>query len=165
MVLGEDGFKLSKSRDNIIAPETLVVEYGADAFRQWGAMGAATGQDIMFNWNDVVAASRFQTKMWNIVRFVLTQIEREPVEDGPVTAVLDRWLLAKLSETVAEVTNALDTYQFDQGLRAIRDFTRNILADDYIELVKGRLYSDDAKRASPCRALPPSRHLLPRLAA
>lgn len=165
MVLGEDGFKMSKSRNNIIAPETVLVEYGADAFRQWGAMGAATGQDIMFNWNDVVAASRFQTKMWNIVRFVLTQIEREPVEDGPVTAVLDRWLLAKLSKTVAEVTNALDTYQFDQGLRAIRDFTRNILADDYIELVKGRLYSDDAERASACRALTTTLDALCRLLA
>ncbi|QSZ67907.1 valine--tRNA ligase [Methanofollis aquaemaris] len=154
MVLGEDGFKMSKSRNNIIPPEDVLKEYGADAFRQWGAMGSATGQDIMFNWNDVVAASRFQTKMWNIIRFVLTQLEREPVEEAAeVTELLDRWLLVKLSETVAEVTNALETYQFDQGLKAIRDFTRNILADDYIELVKGRLYSDAPERASACRAL------------
>jgi valyl-tRNA synthetase len=154
MVLGEDGFKMSKSRNNIIPPEDILKEYGADAFRQWGAMGGSTGQDIMFNWNDVVAASRFQTKMWNIVRFVLTQVEREPVaEDTPVTELLDRWLLAKLTETAAEVTNALETYQFDQGLKAIRDFTKNILADDYIELVKGRLYSDAPERASACRAL------------
>ncbi|TAJ44321.1 valine--tRNA ligase [Methanofollis fontis] len=153
MVLGEDGFKMSKSRNNIIAPEAILSEYGADAFRQWGAMGGATGQDIMFTWNDVVAASRFQTKMWNIMRFVLTQLERAPVTEGPVTGLLDRWLLEKLSGCIAEVTEALETYQFDQGLRAIRDFTRNILADDYIELVKGRLYSDDAERQSAARAL------------
>ncbi|MDD4255211.1 MAG: valine--tRNA ligase [Methanofollis sp.] len=154
MVLGEDGFKMSKSRNNIIPPEDILKEYGADAFRQWGAMGGATGQDIMFNWNDVVAASRFQTKMWNIVRFVLTQLEREGVpDDTPVTELLDRWLLAKLTETAAEVTDALETCQFDQGLKAIRDFTKNILADDYIELVKGRLYSDAPERASACRAL------------
>ncbi|MBP2144621.1 valyl-tRNA synthetase [Methanofollis sp. W23] len=154
MVLGEDGYKMSKSRNNIIPPETVLDKYGADAFRQWGAMGSATGQDIMFNWKDVVAASRFQTKMWNIIRFVLTQIEREPVDEAPeVTELLDRWLLVKLSQTAAEVTNAFETYQFDQGLKAIRDFTKNILADDYIELVKGRLYSDAPERASACRAL------------
>ncbi|WP_298669212.1 valine--tRNA ligase [uncultured Methanofollis sp.] len=166
MVLGEDGFKMSKSRNNIIPPEDILKEYGADAFRQWGAMGGATGQDIMFNWNDVVAASRFQTKMWNIVRFVLTQLEREPVaDDTPVTELLDRWLLAKLTETVAEVTDALETYRFDQGLKAIRDFTKNILADDYIELVKGRLYSDAPERASACRALTITMDALCRLLA
>ena len=69
MVLGEDGFKMSKSRGNIIVPEEILVKDGADALRQWGAMGAATGSDIMFNWNDVVSASRFQTKMWNITKF------------------------------------------------------------------------------------------------
>ena len=48
MVLGEDGFKMSKSRGNIIVPEEILVKYGADALRQWAAMGAATGSDIMF---------------------------------------------------------------------------------------------------------------------
>ena len=63
MVLGEDGFKMSKSRGNIIQPEEILGKYGADSFRQWSASGAATGSDIMFNWNDVVAASRLQTKL------------------------------------------------------------------------------------------------------
>ena len=101
MVLGEDGFKMSKSRGNIIVPEEILVKYGADALRQWGAMGAATGSDIMFNWNDVVAASRFQTKMWNITKFALIQLEKEGFDpNAPVTALADRWLLVRLSDTV-----------------------------------------------------------------
>ena len=60
------------------------------------------GSDIMFSWNDVIAASRFQTKMWNIARFALIQLEKEGIDqDATVTALADRWLLARLSDTMA----------------------------------------------------------------
>ncbi|NYT04783.1 MAG: valine--tRNA ligase [Methanomicrobiales archaeon] len=153
MVLGDDGFKMSKSRGNIIAPEEILEKYGADAFRQWSAGGATTGSDIMFNWNDVVAASRFQTKMWNIARFVLNQLADETGDAARVTELADRWLLCRLSDTVKEVTEAMDQYQFDRALRAIREFAWNVIADDYIELVKGRLYADDPSRTSATEAL------------
>lgn len=154
MVLGEDGFKMSKSRGNIISPEEIVEKHGADALRQWGAAGATTGSDIMFNWNDVVAASRFQTKLWNIARFVLLQLERKPFDpEAPVTALADRWLMVKLGDTVTEVTSAMEACQFDRALKAIREFAWDTLADNYIELVKGRLYADDSSRDGACRAL------------
>ncbi len=154
MVLGEDGFKMSKSRGNIISPEEIVEQHGSDAFRQWAAAGATTGSDIMFNWNDVVAASRFQTKLWNIARFVLLQIGKHSFDrtttPGPLA---DRWLLSRLTEMTTEVTEAMELYQFDRALKAIREFSWNVLADNYIELVKGRLYSDDPGRDSACRVL------------
>jgi valyl-tRNA synthetase len=149
MVLGEDGFKMSKSRGNIIVPEEILEKYGADALRQWSAMGAATGSDIMFNWNDVVAASRFQTKIWNIAKFALIQLEKEGFDKNvPVTALADRWLLVCLSDTIQEVSAAMECYQFDTALKAIREFAWDTLADNYIELVKGRLYTGDASRKS-----------------
>jgi len=165
MVLGIDGFKMSKSRNNIISPEEIVGQYGADALRQWGAGGAATGSDIMFNWNDVVAASRFQTKLWNIFRFVMGHLESGAGAEAPVTELTDRWLLVRLSETVAEVTAAMEGYQFDRALRAIREFAWNTLADDYIEIAKGRLYAEDASRASACSALATTMDVLCRLLA
>ena len=154
MGLGEDGFKMSKSRGNIIVPEEILRKYGADALRQWGAMGAATGSDIMFNWNDVVAASRFQTKMWNITKFALMQLGKGGFDGNePVTALADRWLLVRLSDTVEQVSGAMETYQFDVALKAIREFAWDVLADNYIELVKGRLYQQDAARKSACLVL------------
>ena len=149
MVLGEDGFKMSKSRGNVIGPEDVMGPYGVDALRQWAAAGSSTGQDILFNWNDVVAASRFQTKMWNIVRFSLMQIQKDssvPKTDKPST-LIDRWMLANLSNTISDVTDAMEAYLFDKGLKIIRDFAWNVMADEYLEFVKGRLYSEDPARA------------------
>jgi valyl-tRNA synthetase len=117
-------------------------------------MRAATGSDIMFNWNDVVAASRFQTKMWNITKFALIQLEKGGFDKNTeVTALADRWLLVRLSDTIEAVSKAMEEYQFDVALKAIREFAWDVLADNYIELVKGRLYQQDGSRAGACLAL------------
>ncbi len=152
MVLGEDGFKMSKSRGNVTVPEEILSQYGADSLRQWAAAGAATGSDIQFNWNDVIAANRFLTKMYNIARFSLMQLQKPYKADTAVTVLADRWLLTRLDATIREVTGALETYQFDKGLRAIREFAWDDLADNYIEIVKGRLYGGEG-RDSACVAI------------
>ncbi|MHC1626236.1 MAG: valine--tRNA ligase [Methanoculleaceae archaeon] len=164
MVLGEDGFKMSKSRNNIISPEEVIEKYGSDALRQWAALGAATGSDIVFNWKDIIAASRFQTKLWNIVRFVLTHLDGSS-GSVPVTELADRWLLHRLTEMLRDLTAAMENYHFDRALRSIREFAWGTLADDYIELVKGRLYSGSPERESACSALKTTIDLLCRVLA
>jgi valyl-tRNA synthetase len=73
--------------------------------------------------------------------------------DAPVTALADRWLLTKLSKTIQEVSESLEGYQFDKAMKAIREFARDVLADNYIEVVKGRLYSDSPERDGACVAI------------
>jgi len=153
MVLGEDGFKMSKSRGNVTVPETIIEEHGADSLRQWAALGAATGSDIIYNKNDITAAGRFQTKMWNIARFALMQIKKHPFDKHAPLLLADRWLLTQLSKTVEEVTAAMEACQFDKGLRSIKEFCWDVLADNYIELVKGRLYGESPAREGACVAI------------
>lgn len=160
MVLGEDGHKMSKSRGNIISPETVIEQYGADAFRQWAAIGGATGSDIMFRWKDVVSASRFQQKLWSIFRFSkmhLVSLKGNKngnwyeinAEDVNLTTI-DKWLLSKLNKLVQYATEKMESYQFDEVFKAIRGFTWENLADNYIEIAKSRLYGKNlsAKRAA-----------------
>jgi valyl-tRNA synthetase len=143
MVLGEEGQKMSKSQGNIVMPEEVVIKYGSDAFRQWAAIGGATGSDIMFRWKDVVAGHRFQQKMWSIVRFCMPHLEGfEPKEDTEYR-IIDRWLLSRLNTFIENTIVSMDAYQFDETLKNIRSFTWEILADNYIELIKSRLYGDD----------------------
>ena len=49
MVFGEDGHKMSKSLGNVIAPEEVIEEYGADALRLWSA-NSVPGADVPFGW-------------------------------------------------------------------------------------------------------------------
>ncbi|WP_440952742.1 valine--tRNA ligase [Methanococcoides sp. FTZ1] len=147
MVLGEDGHKMSKSLGNIISPEEVIAKYSADSFRQWAAVGGSTGSDVMFRWKDVVSASRFFTKMWSIYRFSMSHLEdniSEIANSKPEDlAIIDKWLLSNLNRLIRSVTESLDTYQFDEAYKSIRGFAWETLADNYIELVKSRLYGDD----------------------
>ena len=155
MVLGPDGHKMSKSLGNVISPEEVTTQYSADAFRQWGAVGGSTGSDVMFRWKDVVSASRFLQKMWSIYRFSMSHLKDfgpEDAEKFPMDSLLtiDLWLLSKLNRLVETATKELDGYQFDSTFKAIRGFAWEVLADNYLELVKGRLYGDkpESRRAA-----------------
>ena len=148
MVLGPDGHKMSKSLGNVISPEEVTTQYSADAFRQWGAIGGSTGSDVMFRWKDVVSASRFLQKMWSIYRFSMSHLKgfgQEDIENFPVESlhIIDRWLLSKLNRLVDTATKEFDEYQFDSTFKAIRGFAWEVLADNYLELVKSRLYGDE----------------------
>ena len=146
MALGEDGHKMSKSLNNFIRPEEVFATNGADALRQWGAMGGSPGNDIMFQWKEITAASRFQQKLWSIFRFSLPLIADVKADPGQV----DRWLLGELDRLVIRATKAMEAFQFDETMKAIRGFAWETLADNYIELVKARLYGPDSpeKRAA-----------------
>lgn len=146
MALGEDGHKMSKSLNNFIRPEEVFEVNGADSLRQWAVLGGTPGNDIMFQWKEITAASRFQQKLWSIYRFSSPLIAKTDAPPGQV----DRWLLGELDGLIKTATEAMDKYQFDEAFKAIRVFTWEILADNYIELVKARLYGAEGpeKRAA-----------------
>ena len=146
MALGEDGHKMSKSLNNFIRPEEVFETNGADALRAWAAIGGSPGNDIPFQWKEITAASRFQQKLWSIFRFSRPLIDKVEANPGQV----DRWLLGELDQLVVSATRAMDGFQFDETMKAIRAFAWDVLADNYIELVKARLYGPDGpqKRAA-----------------
>jgi len=144
MVLGEDSQKMSKSLGNIIAPESLVEQYGTDALRQWAAIGGSVGSDVPYSTKDLTASSRFLTKLWNVFRFAMIHLSHgfEPVVYGPENST-EIWLICELADLVRNVTSSMDRFAFDEALKDVRSFVWNTLADNYIEAVKGRLYEHD----------------------
>ncbi len=154
MVLGTDGNKMSKSKDNSVAPIEVVEEHSADAFRQALALGGQPGSDIQFQPKEVTSASRFLTKLWNITRFASQHLNGEAGDTEPAYTDTDRWILSKCARVADDVAADMDEYRFDRALRKVREFVWHDLADDYVELVKSRLYEgDEAERDAAQRAL------------
>ena len=144
MVFGEDGHKMSKSRGNVIAPESVVDEYGADAMRLWSA-NSVPGSDIPFDWKDVKNGYKFLRKFWNAFRFINMHIADYDMDENVALDNLnpmDRWILSKLNNLVQEVTGYLETYNFADARNKIQAFVWHDFCDEYIEAVKYRLYAD-----------------------
>jgi len=140
MILGEDGYKMSKSRGNIIPPEEIMEKYGADVFRLWAASAGRPGSDILFRWEDIRSSSRFIRKLWNVFRFCMIHLKDYDGEIPERINTIDSWLLSELHKTVGEVEGYMEDYSFDDAIKRIRSFLWNVFADNYIEMVKSRLY-------------------------
>ena len=146
MVFGDDGHKMSKSRGNVIAPEDVIKDYGADALRLW-ASKSVPGSDVPFEWKDVKYGYKFIRKFWNAFRFInihISELEIDKSEDNIIKTLkpLDQWILSKLNRLNKLVTDSLDSYQFADAVSHIQRFIWHDFCDEYIESVKYRLYTE-----------------------
>ncbi len=156
--------KMSKSLGNGIDPLDVVNNYGADALRYTVIAGMGMGADLMLDPKDLersfAPGRNFATKLWNIGRFLLSNVGTTPVRsvdelsDTELT-LADQWILGRLNKTILECDAALGPARPDKkkwrleeryaGLRlseyaeAARRFVWNDLADWYLESTKGRI--------------------------
>ncbi|MEM1586336.1 MAG: valine--tRNA ligase [Candidatus Bathyarchaeia archaeon] len=140
-VVDEHGRKMSKSAGNVIDPQDVIRMFGSEAFRIWSALeGNITKGDIRCSFERIRGTSKFLTKLWNIARFISSFPQ---VNDYFELAPLDRMMLAKLNETIAESRRGYEEFNANHAATAIRLFTWNIFADHYVEAVKSRAYNKD----------------------
>jgi valyl-tRNA synthetase len=147
-VLDPDRKKMAKSKGNVVTPMPLIEEYGSDAIRYWACSGRP-GTDTAVDFGQMKVGRRLATKLLNASKFVLGF---PSVDDGPVTEPVDLAMLAGLAEVADSVTEAFEGYDYARALERAETFFWSF-CDDYIELVKGRAYSEGPAAESALRAL------------
>lgn len=145
--LAKDGAKMSKSLGNFVDAEGVIEKYSADALRYWSC-GATLGMNLRYSEEDVMAGQKILTKLWNVARFIMLNLENydrttKISRDGLESA--DRWILSELYELIENVTYQLDNYEFAKARFFLEHFFWTKLTDNYVELIKGRLYGQDEK--------------------
>ena len=143
MVAGTDGRKMSKSYGNVVAPEEPLAKYGADALRQWAAMGTL-GDDYPYTTKELEYSFRFLRKLWNACRFTspnLVDFEYKKVKQQNLQLTnIDTWILNKFNEVINSTKKDLEVYNFRDSLTSFRQFFWHNFCDDYLEAVKYRIY-------------------------
>lgn len=134
--LDEKGEKMSKSKGNAIDPLPVIEKLGADTFRFWSASEVNHGYDFRCNEQKMESTKKFLSKLWNVSRF----LSSFPVIESGVTNPTDKWILAELDNLILECKKGYDDYNFFIPAIAIREFTWNVFAAHYIEMVKSRAY-------------------------
>lgn len=139
-VLDPDRKKMSKSKGNVITPQHLFEEYSSDAVRYWSGrarLGADTATDpAVFK-----IGSKLIVKLFNASRFVLMQLTDPVPGVEKITHPMDRAIVSSLSEVVKNATKAFDEYDYAQALQITEELFWHF-CDHYVELVKGRSYSE-----------------------
>ena len=134
--LDEKGMKMSKSKGNAIDPLPVIEKVGADTFRFWSASEINHGYDFRCNEQKIDSTKKFLSKLWNVSRF----LSSFPVIETGSPSASDKWILAELDKLVIECKKGYEEYNFFIPAIAIREFTWNVFAAHYIEMVKARAY-------------------------
>ena len=195
LVRDDQGRKMSKTTGNVLDPIALLdgarpadlsdyirAQYpdglqpmGADALRFTLLTGSTPGSDMNLSLQRVEGNRNFTNKIWNAVRFVLSQLDagnwkleaESPTEQtAPTPAeravqppdsdsqLPERWIRSRLSATIADATRLMDTFQYGEAGRQVYEFFWNEFCDWYLEISKVALYRGDAAvRARTCATL------------
>jgi valyl-tRNA synthetase len=156
-----DGEKMSKTKGNVIDPLVMCDEYGADAVRFSLAVVSGTGRDPSVGRARFESSRNFATKVWNAARFALGMlgVPGSASVDYARLGTVDRWILARLSETSGRVNASLEAFRFDEAANALYDFFWSEFCDGYLEMVKPVLRDE----ARPESAKAPTRAVLRRV--
>ena len=146
LVRDKFGKKMSKSKGNVIDPLEFMDKYGSDALRFSLARGANPGADQALAEEWIGGARNFATKLWNATRFALmngANVDGEVPTYSSLNAI-DRWILSRLNETIAEADQLLENFEFAKASELIYHFAWDDLCDWYLELSKDTFQKGDA---------------------
>lgn len=144
-VLAKKGEKISKSKNNSkLSPKELINKHSADAIRYWAA-NARLGSDTFFSEEELMPSKRFMNKLWNASKFTLMHLQdiNEKLlsnENKPNLLPVDKWMLERIKQTMITATKLLNQYEIGLARHEIDDLFWKDFCDDYLEIVKDRLY-------------------------
>jgi isoleucyl-tRNA synthetase len=143
-VVDGDGRKMSKSLGNVIYPQEVIKQYGADVLRLWTA-SADYKADIRIS-NDILKQlTEVYRKIRNTFRYILGNIsDFDPDKDKvgyEQLLEIDRWALLRLEQVRQKVTKAYDEYEFHLLYHTVHNFCTVDLSSIYLDILKDRLYT------------------------
>ena len=155
LVRDEQGRKMSKSKGNTVDPMELIEKYGADALRFFMAAMETQGRDINVSEARIQGYRNFATKLWNSARFGEMNECRLPAgfDENSARNPVNRWIVAKVKEATAGVTESLNSFRFSEAANMVYQFVWGTFCDWYIEMVKPVFYGKNEAEKAETRAV------------
>jgi isoleucyl-tRNA synthetase len=143
-VLDEQGRKMSKSLGNVVAPQEVCDQYGADILRLW-VMSSDTSEDLRIGKEILKQQAELYRRLRNTLRWLLGSLagfsEDEKIADAALPE-LERWVLHRLSELDALVRGAVASHDWTGVYPAIHNFCATDLSAFYFDVRKDTIYCD-----------------------
>ena len=140
-VLDPKGESMHKSKSNAVEPKLVLEKYGADALRYWAA-GSKLGEDLRYLEKDLVTGQKTVTKLWNSNKFGFIFLKDYKFKENKKIELIDKWILAKLNQTIKNCTEYFENYEYSKAKTEVDQFFWHILCDNYLEIIKDRLYNE-----------------------
>ena len=152
--LAADKSKMSKSKGNVITPNSLIEEKGSDIVRYW-ASTSHLGADTAYSEETLKIGGKLLNKLFNATKFAALNFSelkekptsaKEDIAKKIITEASDLWILSRLSATIKKATEDFKKFEYARAREAIEYFFWNDLCDNYLEIVKIRAYGLKAQK-------------------
>jgi leucyl-tRNA synthetase len=126
MIQAEDGQKMSKSKGNVVTPDSVVEKYGADALRVYELFIAPFEQSVAWSDRGVQGTYRFLGRFWNLVGEVL-EAQGSGVAADEAEAERGRHVLRTLHKTIRKVGRDIDGFRFNTAVSALMELQNEVM--------------------------------------
>jgi len=143
-VVDGSGKKMSKSQGNVIAPQEIIKNFGAEILRIW-VSAEDYRDDIRISKEILNRLTEAYRKIRNTSRFLLSNLSDFDYQDhsGNLQEI-DRWALCRLQGLIAKVTRAYENFEFHEVFHSIHNFCVVDMSSIYLDILKDRLYTAKA---------------------
>jgi valyl-tRNA synthetase len=142
-IVDASGYKMSKSKGNVIDPQKLLKLYGGEAIRFWASTeGDLAKQDLKCSEERIKGELKTLNKLLNVSKFVL--MFDKPKEKIKLEKI-DDLFLDYIENLTSEVEKSYEKYDFYNPAVKLRALIWDVFASHYVELVKARAYNQDNK--------------------
>jgi isoleucyl-tRNA synthetase len=142
-VVDGEGKKMSKSMGNVIGPEEIMRDYGADILRLWVSSSDYDG-DIKLSPEILARLSDGYRKIRNTFKYLLSNLyDFDPAKDAVLREKMpeiDRWMLSRLYSLTKDVDSHYKSWEFYKVYRAVYDFCVYEVSSFYLDVSKDILY-------------------------
>ncbi len=147
-VVDSQGRKMSKSRGNVVDPQKIVEDKGADILRLWVCLGDYT-QDMRISDEILNYAVEVYRRMRNTFRFLLGNLYDfclfQDILPLKKMREIDRWILSRLQSIIELSTVSFEAFKFHEAVHLVYNFADHDLSSFYFDVLKDRLYTFPAK--------------------
>lgn len=156
-ILDPDRKKMSKSHGNVVTPEPLIEQHGADSVRYWSAK-ARLGVDTAYDEQAFKVGRKLCTKLFNASKFAIMQlqnIDRGLLRKEAIQNPIDIAIINELKTTIQRATESFEGFDYAQALMLTEEFFWSVFCDNYLEIIKPRVYQTGVtdERISACSSL------------
>ncbi len=146
-VVDGEGKKMSKSKGNSVSPMEIVKKYGAEILRLWVA-SSDFKSDIRISDDMLKQLSEGYRKIRNTARYILGNLSdfdpNTDMVDYKDMLEIDRWALMRLNDVVKKSLAAYDSYEYYVLYHAVHNFCVVDMSSFYLDIIKDRLYTEEA---------------------